>query len=126
MRNFELSITNSLETRQVLGSLLTESPDVTDIRTATLSVTADLEDDDIYNLQLAGTASTLQIVFTETGGSGNTITINMYNAILTSYDDSVSTVGRLERTMEFQGFADASNEACSIVIVNQESSSIAN
>ena len=122
--SFELTIDNKLETRYVLGSTLTASPDVNDIREVTLSVTCGLEDQFLYNAQLDGTASDLTFTFTS---GADEFQVYLYNAVVMEYDDSITTAGRLERTATFKGFADAVQPgAVKIIVVNQDSSATAN
>ena len=122
--SFELTIDNKLETRYVLGSTLTASPDVNDIREVTLSVTCGLEDQNIYDAHLNGTSKDL--TFTFTSGSDE-FQIYLYNAVCMEYNDDITTAGRLERTATFKGFADAVQPgAVKIIVVNQDSSNVGN
>tara|TARA_R100000664_G_scaffold10562_1_gene17419 strand:+ start:3302 stop:4273 length:972 start_codon:yes stop_codon:yes gene_type:complete len=123
LKSFEFSLDNKLERRDKLGSLLTASPDVTDIREVTLSCTADMEDEAIYNHQLDGTSGEILVQFTS---GTDEFVIRMYNAVVMEYSDEVTTVGRLERTFTFKGFADSSNEACKIEVVNDQPSAESN
>lgn len=123
LRSFEFSLDNKLERRDKLGSLLTASPDVTDIREVTLSCTADMEDEDIYNHQLDGTSGEILLQFTS---GTNDFIIRLYNAVVMEYSDEVTTVGRLERTFTFKGFSDSSNEACKIEVINDQPSAVSN
>tara|TARA_Y100000114_G_scaffold144749_1_gene153678 strand:+ start:303 stop:1271 length:969 start_codon:yes stop_codon:yes gene_type:complete len=123
LRSFEFTLDNKLEDRRTLGSLLTSSPAVTDIREVTLSCVADLEDELIYNHQLDGTSGEILVQFTS---GTDEFVIRLFNAVVMEYSDEVNTVGRLERTFTFKGFADASNEACKIQVVNNENSAVSN
>tara|TARA_Y100001973_G_scaffold106141_1_gene182316 strand:- start:4961 stop:5932 length:972 start_codon:yes stop_codon:yes gene_type:complete len=123
LRSFEYKLDNKLDTRYKLGSLLTESPDTNDIREIMLSCVADLEDNTIYNYQIDGTEGEVEIHFTS---GSDTITIKVFNACLLSYEDNVTSVGRLERSFEFQGYASSSTEATTITIVNSDPSDTSN
>ena len=123
LRSFEFNLDNKLERRDKLGSLLTASPDVTDIREVTISCVADLEDETIYNHHLDGTSGEVVISFVN---GTDEVNIILFNAVVMEYSDEVTSVGRLERNFTFKGFADASNEACKILIQNDESSSKSN
>jgi len=125
LRSFEFTLDNKLEDRRTLGSLLTSSPAVTDIRDVTISCVADLEDEAIYNHQLDGTSGTLQIHFQS---GADELTITLYNAVCMEYSDEVNSVGRLERSFTFKGLADStgSGEACKIEVVNGDSSAVSN
>ena len=122
--NFELSLDNKLETRYVLGSTLTASPDVNDIREATLTVTCGLEDQLLYDAHLDGTSSDLTFTFTD---GADEFQVYLYNAVCMEYSDDITTAGRLERTATFKGFADAVQPgAIKIIVVNQDSSAVGN
>ncbi len=123
LRSFEFTLDNKLEDRRTLGSLLTSSPAVTDIREVMLSCVADLEDEVIYNHQLDGTSGEILVQFTS---GTDEFVIRLYNAVVMEYSDEVNSVGRLERSFTFKGFADSSNEACKIQVVNDQSSAVSN
>ena len=123
MYNFSMTINNSLETRYVLGSTLTASPDVNDIRSVEVEVTCGLEDQNIYNDHLNGTASTLEIKFQS---GADEFKIEVFNAVVVAYDDSVSSVGRLERTFTIKGFSSPTTEAVKITVTNQDASNVGN
>jgi len=124
VRSIELSLDNKVERRDLLGSKLTAQPAITDVREITLEVTADYEDDNIYNAQIAGTISNLVIEFVNSSSHIFEITLN--DAQLISYNDNINSVGRIERTFSFQGFADASNTAFNLRIRNGSSSAVSN
>ena len=123
LRSFEFTLDNKLERRDKLGSLLTEKPDVTDIREVTLSCVADLEDETIYNHQLSGTSGEVMVQFTS---GTDELVIRLYNATVMEYSDEVNSVGRLERSFTIKGFASAANEACKIQVVNDQGSAVSN
>jgi len=124
LRSMELTVDNKIDRRNLLGSKLTAQPLVTDIREVTLTVTLDLEDNNLYDAQLAGTQGTPDITFTNS--DSDQLRIRLYNAVITEYDDALNTVGRIERTLTFQGLSDAVNPAFDIVIANQDASAIGN
>ena len=121
IRSMNFNLDNKVERRDLLGSKLTAEPAITDLREVTLECTADYEDDNLYNSQLAGDISDAVIHFTNSDGFIFSIYIKA--AQLISYNDDISTVGRVERTFQFQGFADAggSHEAFKIEITNNNS-----
>ena len=125
LRSFEFTLDNKLEDRRTLGSLLTSSPAVTDIRDVTVSCVADLEDETIYNHQLDGTTGVLSIQYTS--GTDQFIII-LNNSFCVEYSDEVNTVGRIERTFTFKGLAAATGagEACEIQVINGDSSAVSN
>ncbi len=124
VKSFECTIDNKLERRQVLGDKKTLEPAIADVREAMFNLTLEMEDDNLYNAQLADTTGDAVIAFTNS--SSDSITFTLKNAYITDYSDPVSTFGALERSVTFIGESDSSNEAISIVIVNQQSSAIAN
>tara|TARA_R100001086_G_scaffold66904_1_gene31190 strand:+ start:11813 stop:12778 length:966 start_codon:yes stop_codon:yes gene_type:complete len=121
IRSLNLNIDNKLSRRNVLGSRQTLSPDVTDFREATMQVDLDLEDNNLYNAMLNKTESTLTCQFTQEG-STNFIELQFLNSIITDYDDSISTVGRITRSVTFTALAGASSEALRISVRNTNSS----
>ena len=124
VRSFECTIDNKLARRQVLGDKKTLEPAISDVREAMFNLTLEMEDDNLYNAQLADTTSDAVLVFTNS--DSDSITFTLKNAYITDYSDPVATFGALERSVTFMGEADSSNEAISIVIVNQQSSAVAN
>jgi len=126
VRSFECSIDNKLERRQVLGDKKTLEPAINDVREAMFNVTLEMEDDNLYNASLDDSAISSDAVLVFTNSDSDSITFTLKNAYVTDYSDPVNTFGALERTLTFQGEADSSNEAISIVIVNQQSSAVDN
>ena len=124
LRSLEFTVDNKIDRRNLLGSKLTAEPLITDIREVTLNATLDLEDNNLYNAQIAGTQGTVDILFTNS--DGDTFRLRLYNGIVTEYDDSINTVGRVERSLTWQGLAGGGNPAFDIVIVNQDASNIGN
>tara|TARA_R100000664_G_C2759822_1_gene150037 strand:+ start:3107 stop:4048 length:942 start_codon:yes stop_codon:yes gene_type:complete len=124
LRSLEFTLDNKIDRRNLLGSKLTAEPLITDIREVTLSTTLDLEDNNLYNAQIVGTQGTVDITFTNS--DGDTFRLRLYNAVVIDYDDSINTVGRIERTCTWQGLSGGGNPAFDIVIVNQDASGIAN
>ena len=125
VRSIELNLDNKVERRDLLGSKTTAQPAITDVREIKLSVTADYEDDNLYNAQLAGTISDVVIQFIN-ATSSHTFEITLNDAQLISYEDNISSVGRIERSFEFQGFASSSSASFRIQIRNGSSSATAN
>ena len=125
LRSMNLNLDNKVERRNLLGSKLTAQPSITDLREITLECTADYESDVLYNSQIAGDISDVVISFTNGSLS---LTITLKSCQITAYSDDISTVGRIENNVTFQGFADAgsSYDAFTIAIVNTEASGIAN
>ena len=130
LRSMTFSCDNKVERRDLLGSKQSAQMGTTDIKEVTLECTADLEDNNIYNAQLDGTAGDVVISFSQgTGAAAHSFEITLNAAQIIDYSDNISSVGRIERTFTFQGFADLNtspSDAFKIVIVNSENSGKAN
>jgi len=122
MRSMELTLDNKLERVNYLGSKITAQPQISDVREVTLTVTFDLEDNDLYNAQLAGTSSDVVVTFTS---GDDSFEITLRNAEITEYSDDVNSFGRIERTVTFFGIS-GTNEALKIEIQNDTQSGISN
>jgi hypothetical protein len=121
--NFSLTLNNAIERKNVLGSKLTEKPEVTDFRSVELSAECYQEDNTLYDLQLSGTPHDIVIEFVKTG-TNHYIKFTIHNAVITDFDDAIDTVGRLTQNFTFLGFSDSTNEALEIQIKNGNSSAI--
>ena len=122
MRSLELTIDNKLERVNYLGSKLTSQPQISDVREVTLTATFDLEDNNLYTAQLAGTSFDVVVTFTS---GDDSFQITLRNAQITEYSDDVNAFGRIERTATFYGIS-GTNEAVKIEIQNDNSSAISN
>lgn len=122
MRSMELTLDNKLERVNYLGSKITAQPQISDVREVTLTVTFDLEDNNLYNAQLAGTSSDVVVTFTS---GDDSFQITLRNAEITEYSDDVNSFGRIERTVTFFGIS-GTNEALKIEIQNDNASGISN
>ena len=129
LRSLNFNVDNKIERRDMLGSKLTAQPSTTDIRTCELEVTLDLENNGVlYAAQLAGTQSDAIITFAQ-GAPEQSMELVLFNCQIIEYDDSISSVGRIEVTMKLQAFADLNtspDDAYQITIVNQEASGTTN
>ena len=123
VKNFEFSLDNKLDRRNVLGSKQTLQPAIADVREVRLTVTLEMEGNDLYNAMLNGTASDLSMKFDRTDASFEII---LRNAYIVDYSDNVNSFGPLERTLTFVGEADSSDEAFELIIENGEASGISN
>lgn len=123
MRSMELTLDNKLERVNYLGSKLTSQPQISDVREVTLTATFDLEDNNLYNAQLDGTASNVEVTFTN---GSDTFAILIRNAEITEYSDDVNSFGRIERTATFFGLSSGSNEALRIEMTNDNASAVSN
>ena len=127
IRSMNFTLNNSLERRNVLGSLYTAEQAVGDVRECTFEVTLDTENDTLHTAYLAGTQSDATLTFTKPGAAGSgTITFIATNAIISSYSDPVSGFGRVEQTVVFTGLADSSNVGGKIVMINGDSAGTSN
>ena len=122
VRSFEFSIDNKLERVNNLGSKLTGQPQISDVREVMITCTLDLEDNNLYNSQLDGDSSDVQLAFTS---GDDSITFLLRNAEIVDYSDDVTSFGRIERTVTFMGIA-GSNPAFKITLVNDDPSGIGN
>tara|TARA_R110002110_G_scaffold72238_2_gene192322 strand:- start:1992 stop:2963 length:972 start_codon:yes stop_codon:yes gene_type:complete len=124
IRSFELTLDNKLERKNVLGSKLTSQPVISDVREVTMSITADVDDNNVYISQLAGTSGLVSIKFTSTAASSHYIEFQLSNAVIEDYSDSVTSFGRVERTFSVRGLASTASNGLVIEIRNGNSSAI--
>lgn len=127
LRSMTLTIDNKLERRNLLGSKLSAEPATNDIREVTLECTADIEsasENTLYNEAISGTQDSCEITFTNS--DGDIMEIKLFNAVILSYSDGISSTGRVERTWTMQGYSDSSNPSVHIKVTNQQASAIAN
>jgi hypothetical protein len=125
-RSFEITIDNKIERRNLLGSQLTSEPNTGDVREVRFTATMDLDDNTLYNSSITTpTATDSDVVLTMTGTGNNQMVFTIYNAVIEEYSDSVSTFGRIERTITFLGTVDSSgNEAIKINMINDNANPI--
>ncbi|MEM7070303.1 MAG: phage tail tube protein [Pseudomonadota bacterium] len=125
VRSFEFTIDNKLERVNNLGSKLTGQPQISDVREVTITATLDLEDNNLYNSQLAGDQSDVELTFT---GGADSLTFLLRNAKITEYSDDVTSFGRIERTVTFFGLADLSvpETAFKLTMVNDAANATSN
>jgi hypothetical protein len=125
IRSFEIVVDNKIERRNNLGSQLTAEPNISDVREVRMSVTADLEDTQIYtDFITTPTAVDGNVVLTMTGTGNDVMVFTIYNAVLEEYSDAVTTFGRIERSMTFLGTVNGANEAISISMTNDNAAAI--
>lgn len=126
VRSFEIVVDNKIERRNYLGSQLTSEPNTSDVREVRMTVTTDLEDEVIYaDSIITPTARDADVTLTMTGTGNDQMIFTIYNAVIEEYSDSVTTFGRIERTITFLGTIDASgNEAIKIEMINDEANPI--
>ena len=126
VRSFEIVVDNKIERRNNLGSQLTSEPNTSDVREVRMTVTTDLEDNQIYNDQITTpTAIDGDVVLTMTGTGNDQMVFTIYNAVVEEYSDAVTTFGRIERTVTFLGTIDSSgNEAIKIQMINDNADPI--
>ena len=122
VRSFEFSIDNKLERVNNLGSKLTGQPQISDVREVMITCTLDLEDSNLYNSQLDGDSSDVELAFTS---GDDSITFLLRNAKIIDYSDDVTSFGRIERTVSFMGIA-GTNPAFKVTLVNEDSTGTGN
>ena len=81
-----------------------------------ITCTLDLEDSNLYNSQLDGDSSDVELAFTS---GDDSITFLLRNAKIIDYSDDVTSFGRIERTVSFMGIA-GTNPAFKITLVNDD------
>lgn len=118
IRSFELTLSNAIDRRNLLGSKLTGEPVFTDLREVTMSVTCDVTDNTLYNASLTGTTDDVSLQFTRTALSSHHFKMTLSNATIEDYNDNITAFGRVERTFTFRGTANASNAGLTIEIKN--------
>ena len=125
VRSFEFTVDNKLERVNNLGSKLTGQPQISDVREVTITATLDLEDNDLYNAQLAGTQSDVTLTFT---AGADSLSFLLRNAKITEYSDDVTSFGRVERTVTFYGLADlgAAETAFKLTMINDAANATSN
>jgi hypothetical protein len=123
VRTMNFTLSNNLERRNVLGSKLTAEQAVGDVRTATLEVTLDIENDNLHAAFLAGTQSDALLEFTS---GTDQIAFTVTNSLITDFSDPISAFGRVEQTLTFTGLADSSNVGGKVTLKNNDATSIGN
>tara|TARA_Y100000114_G_scaffold142645_1_gene149420 strand:- start:947 stop:1927 length:981 start_codon:yes stop_codon:yes gene_type:complete len=126
VRSFEIVIDNKIERRNLLGSQLTSEPNTSDVREVRMTVTTDLEDNQMYNDFITTPAAVdADAILTMTGTGHDTMRFTIFNAVIEEYSDAVTTFGRIERTFTLLGTVDGSgNEAIKIEMINGNASPI--
>ena len=122
IRSFEMTLDNKLERKNILGSKVTGKPVISDVREITMSITADVDDNDVLADQLAGNSGDVTITFTSTANAAHNIKFTLDNAVIEDYSDSVTAFGRVERTFTIRGLASSSDEGFKIEVTNGNSS----
>ena len=125
LRSMTLTISNSLDRRQLLGSAETKEP----VRSDFMSVTLDVEleaVDTLYAAQLAGTQGDVTIAFAHPTVSNRSITFLIENAYLATCDDSISDAGVVSLSGQFMAESDGTNEGLKVTVINGNSSNTGN
>lgn len=126
IRSFELTVDNKLERRNLLGSKLTADPSISDVREVMMSVTCDMEDNDVYTDFLVGNSGQAVLTATSTANANHKFTIRLRNAVIEDYSDNISAFGRVERTFTIRGLSlGTPSPAFSIVVINGNPSATA-
>jgi hypothetical protein len=123
VKSIEIQHDNSLGRRMLLGSTVTKRPQRSDFAKTVMRVTAELADSNLITAYTADTQGDVAVSFTGTGGRSSTWTV--HNAYLTDHKDAVTGPGVVERTYEFTGESDGTDEGIAIQIVNTQSTAIA-
>ena len=118
IRSFDLNLDNKLERKNTLGSKLTGEPVISDVREVTMSITADLDDNDILASHLDNKAGNVSLRFSSTADANHMIEFTLTNAVIENYSDAVSSFGRVERTFTIRGLASSGADGFKIEMVN--------
>lgn len=122
IRDFSLSIDRRLSRRPQLGSK--NSLEHFPAGPMGVSATITLEvDDALLAAYLANTTADGSIVFTDPA-SNNTLTFNLYEAMIASYSDPVPGSDMILATLSFTCQSDGTNDMLGIVAVNTQSDAI--
>lgn len=124
IRSFELTLSNAIDRRNLLGSKLTGEPVFSDLREVTMSVTCDVTDNTLYNASLTGTTDDVSLQFTRTADATHHFKMTLSNATIEDYNDNITAFGRVERTFTFRGTANATNAGLTIEIKNASSNGV--
>ena len=122
LKSLTLKVENSLDRRQLLGSVLTSEP----VRSDFMSVTLDVEleaVDALYNALIAGTQSDATITFTS---GSRSIAITCQNAYLSTATDDIGDAGIVSMSCSFVCESDGTDEGLSILVTNSDSSGTQN
>ena len=120
IKSFSLSISNSLDRRQFLGSLVTKEPMPTDFKTVEVTFEVDV-DDALYGKYVRGDVDDATLTFNNSGAAGaeREMAFEFQNAYLSSCTDPVNSPGLLSQSITLTCQSDGTNHGLSIAIKNQ-------
>jgi len=117
-QSIEISQSNQVARVDELGSLMTSEPAVaTNLRESKFKVTLVSRSDTLLTEHLAGTQGDATITFTG-GTSPNATLFTLKNAVVTAFDDPISSQNFWTQTVELTGHADSSNEGLIVAQTN--------
>jgi len=122
LKSLTLKVENSLDRRQLLGSVLTSEPMRSDFMSVTLDVELEAVDA-LYNAMIAGTQSDATITFTS---STRSFAITCQNAYLSTSSDDVGDAGVVSMSCSFVCESDGTDEGLKILVTNSDSSGTQN
>lgn len=122
LKSLTLKVENSLDRRQLLGSVLTSEP----VRSDFMSVTLDVELEAVDALSaalVAGTQSDATITFTS---GTRSFAITCQNAYLSTATDDIGDAGIVSMSCSFVCESDGTDEGLSILVTNSDASGTQN
>ena len=123
LSSFTLTVNNSLDRRQLLGSKLTSEPTRTDFMSVELSF--DIEAvDTLYTALLANTQGDVTITFT--GPDSRSMAFTIQNFYLNTVTDSISDAGIVTASCSGVAESDGTDEGLQIVVVNGNNDPVGN
>lgn len=124
MLSMDLSIENTLLSRQFLGSNLIQNPVRGDHRKIMIKFVIEYENDNYYNGKIADTVGDFTLSITGTGN--NAITITGHNAYVADAPDAPSGPGITQQSITLICQADATDRGLQIAITNDNATAVTN
>ena len=123
VKSMEITLENNLSRRMLLGSTNTKQPMRGDFAMVKMKVALELSDDNLITATTADTQGDVACTFT--GLASRTSTWTVSNAFITDYSDPVNNAGIIERTVEFTGESNGTNEGLQFAIANLQTTATA-
>jgi len=125
LSSFTLTVNNSLDRRQLLGSVETSEPLRTDFMSVELSFEIEAVDT-LYTALLANTQGDAVVTFTHPTVSNRSMAFTIQNFYLNAVTDEISDAGIVTASCSGVGESDGTDEGLQIVSVNSNSSAASN
>jgi len=114
--SFDVTIDNSLERRQYLGSAQTTEPDFSGFRSITCNLGLHWDVDSFHSGLIAGTSSTASLLFT--GSGNNRFTTTLYNAVVFECADPITTAGVVTQNVTLRARDGSGNNGIGFQLIN--------